>query len=84
MAVLASAVKSQEPYSTVTFGTVHSITRRRDIPPQDLVVLDESSMLASEHGDLLLKTDIFRKAVWLLVGDQLQLLPVGKGEFFDH
>lgn len=82
VAVLASAVKSQEPFLQATIGTVHSIARRRDIPPQDLLVIDESSMLASEHGDLLLKTNIFRKSAWLLVGDHLQLLPVGKGEFF--
>ena len=82
VAVLASAVTSQEPYLIATIGTVHSIARRRDLPPQDILVIDESSMLASEHCDLLLKTDIFRKSAWLLVGDHLQLLPVGKGEVF--
>uniref|UniRef100_A0A6C0BZI6 Uncharacterized protein n=1 Tax=viral metagenome TaxID=1070528 RepID=A0A6C0BZI6_9ZZZZ len=82
VAVLVSAIKGPGRVFSHLMGTVHSLTRRRDLPPQDLVVIDESSMLAAEHGDLLMKTEAFRKAAWLLVGDHVQLLPVGRGELF--
>lgn len=86
VAVLMQATQAASNNSSgimdMVFGTIHAVTRRRDIPPQDLIVIDESSMLASEHGDLLIRTEAFRKAVWLFVGDHLQLPPVGAGELF--
>jgi len=64
----------------LVFGTIHSVTRRRDLPQQDLLVIDESSMLGADHGDLLLRCGALRRAAWLVVGDHLQLPPVGAGE----
>lgn len=74
VAVLQAAVGG-----AATFGTLHSACRQR-LPQQDLVVVDECSMLAAEHMDLLLGSYSLRAAAWLLVGDHLQLLPVGRGE----
>ena len=78
--LLASVRGSAEPRQEVAFGTVHSMSRRCDLPRQDLLIIDEASMLAAEHGDLLLKCEAFRYASWLLVGDHCQLPPVGAGE----
>ena len=78
VAVLLAAT-AQNAASTV-YGTVHSMARRAALPPQDIVVIDEASMLTSEHGDLLLRCKAFWKACWLFVGDHLQLPPVGPGE----
>jgi ATP-dependent exoDNAse (exonuclease V) alpha subunit len=50
--------------------------------PVDLLVLDESSMLSSEHGDIVVRCNALRKTSLLLVGDDMQLLPVGSGEIF--
>jgi hypothetical protein len=61
-------------------GTIHSVTRRSDLPTQDVIIIDEASMMASEHADLLLNCNAFAGAAWLLVGDHLQLPPVGDGE----
>lgn len=82
VAMLQTAIGSDKVSVNITVGTIHSVTRRRDLEQQDLVVIDEGSMLATEHYDLLLKTEIFRTSAWLLVGDHLQLLPVGNGELF--
>jgi hypothetical protein len=79
----AVAVLSQvlvEKQCTCTVGTVHSMARKRDLPEQDVVVIDEASMLGTEHGDLLMRCEAFQKAALLLVGDHLQLPPVGAGE----
>lgn len=72
----------QQSSVELTFGTVHALSRKRDLLVQDLVVIDESSMLGAEHGDLLVRCAPFKDAAWLLVGDRLQLPPVGRGELF--
>ena len=63
-----------------TTGTIHSVALRKELPAADVVVIDESSMLASEHGDLLLRCPSMARAAFLFVGDHLQLPPVGSGE----
>ena len=61
-------------------GTIHAITSRSDLQSAGIVVIDESSMCASEHGDLLITCKAFSNACFLFVGDHLQLPPVGAGE----
>ena len=68
------------PTAHCLVGTVHSLARRRELPQQDLLVVDEASMLGAEHGDLVLRCEAFQKAALLLVGDHMQLPPVGPGE----
>lgn len=63
-----------------TAGTIHSVALRKDLPAAHVVVIDESSMLASEHGDLLLRCPSLSRAAFLFVGDHVQLPPVGSGE----
>ena len=80
VAVLNQALGHAEGAGTASVGTIHSMARRRDVHEQDVVVVDESSMLGSEHGDLLVRCEAFQNAALLLVGDHLQLPPVGCGE----
>jgi len=61
-------------------ATLHSLTLSRHVSPLDLLVVDESSMLDAEHGDLLVGCPALRNAAVLFVGDDLQLPPVGRGE----
>ena len=61
-------------------GTIHSVASRTDLPEGDIAIVDEFSMCASEHGDLLLSCKAISKACFLFVGDHLQLPPVGAGE----
>lgn len=61
-------------------STLHSLAFARHALPFDLLVLDESSMLDAEHGDLLVGCSALRGAAVLFVGDDLQLPPVGRGE----
>lgn len=79
----AVAVLSQmleEKSCACTVGTIHSMARKRDLPEQDILVIDESSMLGAEHGDILMRCEAFQNAALLFVGDHLQLPPVGAGE----
>jgi hypothetical protein len=62
--------------------TLHALGCMRHEVPVDLLVLDESSMLSSEHGDIVVRCNALRKTSLLLVGDDMQLLPVGSGEIF--
>lgn len=62
--------------------TLHALSCMRHESPVDLLVLDESSMLSSEHGDIIMHCAALRHAALLLVGDDLQLPPVGSGELF--
>ena len=66
--------------SSCECATVHSLCRRKSTEPVDVLVVDEASMLSSEHGDLLVSTPSFAAAALLFVGDELQLPPVGSGE----
>ena len=61
-------------------ATLHSLTLSRHASPLDLLVVDESSMLDAEHGDLLVGCPALRRAAVIFVGDDLQLPPVGRGE----
>ena len=78
--LLAATMPNGAAAISAVYGTIHSMARRSALPPQDIVIVDESSMLTSEHGDLLLRCKPLRKACWLFVGDHLQLPPVGAGE----
>ena len=62
--------------------TLHALSCMRHEALVDLLVVDESSMLASEHGDIILRCAAVRRAALLFVGDDLQLPPVGSGELF--
>jgi hypothetical protein len=62
--------------------TLHALSCMRHEALVDLLVVDESSMLASEHGDIVLRCTAVRRAALLFVGDDLQLPPVGSGELF--
>jgi exodeoxyribonuclease V alpha subunit len=63
-----------------TVATLHSLALLRLTAPVDLLVVDESSMLDAEHGDLLVGCSALRRAAVLFVGDDAQLAPVGRGE----
>lgn len=80
----AVAVLSQKlgPLFQCVFGTIHSITRGLFDSPHHftLVVIDEASMLNDEHLSMLSSCGCFANAALLLVGDDLQLPPVGPGE----
>lgn len=60
--------------------TLHALAKSALAMPVDVLVVDEASMLAAEHGDLILQTPALRLACVLLVGDAAQLPPVGSGE----
>ena len=60
--------------------TLHALAKASHAIPIDVLVVDEASMLASEHGDLILQTQALSHACMLLVGDEAQLPPVGGGE----
>lgn len=62
--------------------TLHALSCTRHEALVDVLVVDESSMLASEHGDIILRCAAVRRAALLFVGDDLQLPPVGGGELF--
>ena len=62
--------------------TLHAMTCMRHEALIDLLVVDEASMLSSDHGDIILRCGASKRAALLLVGDDLQLLPVGHGEMF--
>lgn len=62
--------------------TLHALGHLRHEALVDVLVVDEASMLASEHGDLIVRCAAVRRAALLLVGDELQLPPVGAGELF--
>jgi len=62
--------------------TLHAMTCMRHEALIDLLVVDESSMLSSDHGDIISRCGAAKRAALLLVGDDLQLLPVGNGEIF--
>jgi len=62
--------------------TLHALSCARHEAPVDLLVVDESSMLAAEHGDIIVGCAALRRSALLLVGDELQLPPVGTGELF--
>jgi AAA domain/UvrD-like helicase C-terminal domain len=62
--------------------TLHAMSCMRHEAPIDLLVVDESSMLSSDHGDIISRSGAAKRAAVLLVGDDLQLLPVGSGEVF--
>lgn len=62
--------------------TLHAMSCMRHEALIDLLVVDESSMLASEHGDIITRCGAAKRAALLLVGDEIQLLPVGAGEIF--
>ena len=85
VAVLEAALHDFTRDSTMqiealVFGTVHSIARRALPFEAHLVIIDEASMLSAEHGDLLMNCPSLNRASLLLVGDHLQLPPVGEGE----
>lgn len=60
--------------------TLHALAKASQALPIDVLVVDEASMLAAEHGDLILQIPSLRRACVLLVGDAAQLPPVGGGE----
>jgi len=60
--------------------TLHSLLLSRHAALVDLLVLDESSMLGAEHGDILVRCPALKRAAFLFVGDDAQLPPVGAGE----
>lgn len=62
--------------------TLHALSCLRHEAPIDVLVADESSMLASEHGDIITRCSALKRAALLLVGDDLQLTPVAPGEIF--
>lgn len=62
--------------------TIQALSCKRFVEPVDLLVVDEASMLCCEHADVVLRCKACRGAALLLVGDHLQLPPVGPGEFF--
>jgi len=68
--------------SSVQCCTLHALSCMRHEALVDLLVVDESSMLAAEHGDIILRCAAVRRAALLFVGDDLQLPPVGNGELF--
>lgn len=75
--------KKLGPSATRVFGTLHSLCRV--LTPEGplepiLLVIDEASMLAQEHTDLICGCRPLAKAPMLLVGDDLQLPPVGPGD----
>ena len=62
--------------------TLHALSCKRLTEPLDLLVIDEASMLSSEHCDILVRCKALQRAALLFVGDHLQLPPVGAGEVF--
>ena len=62
--------------------TLHAMSCMRHEAPIDFLVIDESSMLSSDHGDIISHCGAAKRAALLFVGDDLQLLPVGCGEIF--
>lgn len=80
----AVAVLSQKigPLFQCVFGTIHSISQgfAESHNQFSLVVIDEASMLNDEHLSMLSNCSCFANAALLLVGDDLQLPPVGPGE----
>lgn len=77
VAVLRDAVAC-EGEGNVRFGTLHALACSES-HLADVVICDESSMLAAEHGDLLLSSAYTKLAAFLFVGDHAQLPPVGAG-----
>ena len=88
--ILKNNVRSEE-YESMNDGcihiqqnlissTIHAIASRTDLPSAKIVIIDEFSMCASEHADLLLSCKALQNACFLFAGDHLQLPPVGPGE----
>jgi len=71
---------SGEGGPTLSCYTLHALTCMRHSEVIDILVVDESSMLAAEHGDIIARCSALRRASLLLVGDEAQLTPVGCGE----
>ena len=82
VAVLQKVLEGCEIGDKVICCTLHALGCMHHKAPVDLLVVDESSMLASEHGDIIVQCEALKRAALLLVGDDLQLTPVGPGELF--